>query len=76
MAGTPGFPTVVLRTVSGRCVVIWQNGMETYGPLSSDTAFVQAALRGWFFGTTGRMGVEMRLRMVAVTASPRELPTR
>lgn len=44
--GAPGFSTLAARTVSGRCVVIWQNGIETYGPLGSDTAFVQAALRG------------------------------
>jgi D-alanyl-D-alanine carboxypeptidase len=44
--GMPGFTTVAMRTVSGRCVVLWQNGMDLYGPLTSDTAFIQAALRG------------------------------
>ena len=43
--GTPGYMTFVARTESGRCVVLWQNGAEIYNPLSSDTAFIQAALR-------------------------------
>ena len=46
MGGSPGFTTVALRTVSGRCVVVWQNGIDLDAPLSSSTAFVQAALRG------------------------------
>lgn len=45
--GSPGYTTFVARTESGRCVVLWQNGMDLYGPLSSDTAFVQAALRAY-----------------------------
>lgn len=44
--GMPGYTTVAARTESGRCVVLWQNGMDLHAPLSSDTAFVQAALRG------------------------------
>jgi hypothetical protein len=42
----PGYTTFVARTESGRCVVLWQNGMDLHGPLCSDTAFVQAALCG------------------------------
>lgn len=44
--GVPGYTTFAARTESGRCVVLWQNGMDLHGPLSSDTAFVQAALCG------------------------------
>ncbi|WP_051451363.1 serine hydrolase domain-containing protein [Actinospica robiniae] len=43
--GSPGFSTVCLRTVSGRSVVLWQNGIELYNPMGSRAAFVQAALR-------------------------------
>lgn len=32
------------RTESGRCVVLWQNGMDLHNPLSSDTPFVRATL--------------------------------
>jgi D-alanyl-D-alanine carboxypeptidase len=42
--GVPGYATVAARTESGRCVVVWQNGMDLHEPLSSDTPFVQAAL--------------------------------
>jgi D-alanyl-D-alanine carboxypeptidase len=42
--GTPGYTTVALRTESGRSVVVWQNGIDMYDLLSSDTPFVQAAL--------------------------------
>jgi D-alanyl-D-alanine carboxypeptidase len=44
--GVPGYTTVAARTESGRCVVVWQNGIDMHDPLSSDTAFVQAALAG------------------------------
>jgi len=44
--GMPGYTTVAARTESGRCVVLWQNGMDLHAPLSFNTAFVQAALRG------------------------------
>jgi D-alanyl-D-alanine carboxypeptidase len=44
--GVPGYTTVAARTESGRCVVVWQNGIDLHNPLSSDTAFVQAALTG------------------------------
>jgi D-alanyl-D-alanine carboxypeptidase len=43
--GVPGYTTVAARTESGRCVVVWQNGIDLHNPLSSDTPFVQAALR-------------------------------
>jgi D-alanyl-D-alanine carboxypeptidase len=42
--GVPGYSTVAMRTESGRCVVIWQNGIDLHDPLSSDTPFIQAAL--------------------------------
>jgi len=44
--GMPGFTTVAARTESGRCVVVWQNGIDMHDPLSSDAPFVQAALAG------------------------------
>ncbi|MBR7833332.1 beta-lactamase family protein [Actinospica durhamensis] len=44
--GSPGFTTFVARTETGRCIVLWQNGLDLHDPLSSDTAFIQAALRG------------------------------
>lgn len=44
--GMPGFTSVAARTESGRCVVLWQNGINMHDPLSSDTPFVQAALAG------------------------------
>jgi D-alanyl-D-alanine carboxypeptidase len=44
--GIPGYTTVVARTESGRCVVLWQNGLDLHDPLSSDTPFVRAALAG------------------------------
>lgn len=44
--GSPGYSTFAARTESGRCVVLWQNGIDMHGPLSSDTAFIQAALHG------------------------------
>ena len=44
--GAPGYTTVAARTESGRCVVVWRNGIDLHNPLSSDTAFVQAALAG------------------------------
>lgn len=42
--GMPGFTTVAARTEQGRCVVMWQNGIDMHAPLSSDAPFVQAAL--------------------------------
>jgi D-alanyl-D-alanine carboxypeptidase len=42
--GMPGFTSVAARTESGRCVVVWQNGIDMHDLLSSDTPFVQAAL--------------------------------
>jgi D-alanyl-D-alanine carboxypeptidase len=42
--GAPGYTTVAARTESGRCVVVWQNGIDLHNPLSSDTVFVRAAL--------------------------------
>jgi D-alanyl-D-alanine carboxypeptidase len=42
----PGYTTLAARTESGRCVVVWQNGIDLHDPLTSDTPFVQAALSG------------------------------
>lgn len=42
--GMPGYTTVAVRTENGRSVVLWQNGADMHGPLSSDVPFVQAAL--------------------------------
>lgn len=42
--GMPGYTSVAARTESGRAVVLWQNGIEMYNPLTSDTRFVQSAL--------------------------------
>jgi len=42
----PGYTTVAARTESGRCVVLWQNGMDLHNPLSTKAPFVQAALAG------------------------------
>lgn len=50
--GMPGFTTVAARTESGRCVVVWQNGMDLHNPLSSDTPFIQAALATWWLPRT------------------------
>jgi D-alanyl-D-alanine carboxypeptidase len=44
--GMPGYTTVAARTGSGRCAVVWQNGMDLHNPLSSDPPFIQAALTG------------------------------
>jgi D-alanyl-D-alanine carboxypeptidase len=42
--GVPGFSTIALRTTGGRCVILWQNGIDLYGMLSTDTPFIRAAL--------------------------------
>ena len=44
--GVPGYTTLAARTESGRCVVVWQNGIDLHDPLTSDTPFVRAALAG------------------------------
>ena len=44
--GVPGYTTLAARTESGRCVVVWQNGIDLHDPMTSDTPFVQAALAG------------------------------
>jgi D-alanyl-D-alanine carboxypeptidase len=44
--GVPGYTTAAARTESGRCVVVWQNGIDLHNPLSSDTPFIRAALAG------------------------------
>jgi D-alanyl-D-alanine carboxypeptidase len=42
--GAPGFTTLALRTTAGRCVVLWQNGIDLHHVLSSDAPFITAAL--------------------------------
>jgi hypothetical protein len=42
--GMPGYTCVAVRTEGGRAAVVWQNGADMHDPLSSDAAFVQAAL--------------------------------
>jgi D-alanyl-D-alanine carboxypeptidase len=42
--GVPGYSTIALRTATGRCVVLWQNGMDLYDMLSTDAPFIRAAL--------------------------------
>ncbi len=44
--GVPGYSCVAMRTESGRSVVLWQNGLDFHDVLSSDAAFIQAALSG------------------------------
>lgn len=43
--GVPGYTCAVLRSVTGRCVVLWQNGYDAHATLPYDTPFVLAALR-------------------------------
>ncbi|MGC9665503.1 serine hydrolase domain-containing protein [Planosporangium sp. 12N6] len=42
--GMPGYSTVAMRTTAGRCIVLWQNGLDAHDPLTTDAPFVQAAL--------------------------------
>jgi D-alanyl-D-alanine carboxypeptidase len=42
--GAPGYSTIALRTTAGRCVVLWQNGIDVYDMLSTDAPFIRAAL--------------------------------
>jgi D-alanyl-D-alanine carboxypeptidase len=42
--GAPGYSTIALRTAAGRCVVLWQNGIDVYDMLSTDAPFIRAAL--------------------------------
>jgi D-alanyl-D-alanine carboxypeptidase len=42
--GVPGYTTVALRTTAGRCVVLWQNGIDLHYSLSSDAPFIRAAV--------------------------------
>lgn len=42
--GVPGYTSVALRTTNGRCVVLWQNGIDLHYSLSSDAAFIRAAV--------------------------------
>ena len=42
--GVPGYTTVALRTTNGRCVILWQNGLDFHDSLSSDAPFIRAAL--------------------------------
>jgi hypothetical protein len=31
---------------AGRCVILWQNGLDDHDPLSADAPFIRAALAG------------------------------
>jgi D-alanyl-D-alanine carboxypeptidase len=42
--GVPGYTSVVARSTNGRCVVIYQNGIDMQAALSSDNEFTQAGL--------------------------------
>ncbi|MEJ7724211.1 MAG: hypothetical protein WKF64_07895 [Ilumatobacteraceae bacterium] len=42
--GVPGFTTVALRTVAGRSIVLYQNGLDAHDILTSETPFIRAAL--------------------------------
>lgn len=42
--GTPGFSTVAMRTMTGRCIVLYQNGLDAHDQLSSRAPFITAAL--------------------------------
>ena len=42
--GVPGFTTVALRTVTGRSIVLYQNGLDAHDILTSETPFIRAAL--------------------------------
>lgn len=42
--GAPGFTTLALRTTGGRCVVLWQNGIDLHDVLTSDNPFIRTAL--------------------------------
>lgn len=42
--GTPGFSTVALRTTTGRCAVLYQNGLDAHDQLSSRCPFITAAV--------------------------------
>lgn len=42
--GMPGFTSVVMRTADGRCVVLYQNGIDMSDPLPYRTPFMLTAL--------------------------------
>jgi len=42
--GVPGFTTLALRSTAGRCVVLYQNGLDAHDVLTSRTPFIDAAL--------------------------------
>jgi D-alanyl-D-alanine carboxypeptidase len=42
--GMPGYSTIAMRTLAGRCVILWQNGFDVHDPLTYDTPFIHAAL--------------------------------
>jgi D-alanyl-D-alanine carboxypeptidase len=42
--GVPGFTTMALRTTTGRCVVLYQNGIDVHDVLTSRTPFVAATV--------------------------------
>lgn len=42
--GLPGFTTLALRSTTGRTIVLYRNGFDMHGVLTSDTPFVRAAV--------------------------------
>jgi D-alanyl-D-alanine carboxypeptidase len=42
--GVPGYTTVALRTTTGRCVVLYQNGIDLHDVLTSDNPFIATAI--------------------------------
>jgi D-alanyl-D-alanine carboxypeptidase len=43
--GVPGYTTLALRATTGRCVVLYQNGIDVHDVLTSENPFVTAAMR-------------------------------
>jgi len=54
--GVPGYSTIALRTTAGRCVVLWQNGIDVYDMLSTDAPFIRAALSRDVTRSPGQQG--------------------
>jgi hypothetical protein len=42
----PGYTTIAMRTTAGRCVVLYQNGIDLHDVLTSDCPFIKASIVG------------------------------
>lgn len=42
--GVPGYTSVALRTTNGRCLVLWQNGLDLHDSLPWGAPFIRAAV--------------------------------